>query len=78
MLGAPNLSSSIEHTFLLGGWEFFLFVWYPKKENAMSDNVAVGVSCVVMEILAEKGGGGVGVKHNIFFVCRTSLSATVL
>ena len=43
MLGAPNLSSSVEHTFLLGGWELFLFVWYPKKENAMSDNVAVGV-----------------------------------
>ena len=58
MLGAPNRSSSVEHTFLLGGWELFLFVWYPKKENAMSDNVEVGVCCVGTEILAREGGGG--------------------
>ena len=34
--------ASVEPTFLLGGWDMFLFVWYPKEENAMSDNVSVG------------------------------------
>ena len=76
MLGAPNLSSSVEHTFLLGGWELFLFVWYPKKENAMFDNIAVGLCCVVTEILAGGlGVGGVrGGKHNILgFLCAEHL-----
>ena len=67
MLGAPNLSSSVEHTFLLGGWELFFFVWYPKKENAMSDNVAVGVCCVGTEILAKEGGGGCGEGENTIY-----------
>ena len=63
MLGAPNLSSSVEHTFLLGGWELFLFVWYPKKENAMSDNVAAGVCCVGTE--RERGK----TQYTMLFVC---------
>ena len=69
MLGAPNLSSSVEHTFLLGGWELFLFVWYPKKENAMFDNVAVGVCSVGTEILARGGGGWRGKTHIYYAFC---------
>ena len=65
----------------------FLFVWYPKQENAMSDNVSVGavtgasvlswsgsVGCVGIDILAK----GEGREHNMLLVCWTSLLAAVL
>uniref|UniRef100_A0A7N2MTI6 ADP-ribosyl cyclase/cyclic ADP-ribose hydrolase n=1 Tax=Quercus lobata TaxID=97700 RepID=A0A7N2MTI6_QUELO len=41
-VGGTKPWASVEPSLLLGGWDMFLFVWYPKEENAMSDNVSVG------------------------------------
>ncbi|KAK4566295.1 hypothetical protein RGQ29_002512 [Quercus rubra] len=41
-VGGTKPWASVEPTFLLGGWDMFLFVWYSMEENAMSDNLSVG------------------------------------